>query len=125
MKKLLVVVCCIGAFALAGCGSDETPETFGKKYIEKKFENINCELEDLDYKVIEDGEDAAKVIIEGKIKYKEEIQLVKKGDKWVVGKKPVKKADAEKKDAKKEEATKPAKAEKKDDHAKKAAPASH
>ena len=125
MKKLLVVVCCIGAFVLAGCSSDETPETFGKKYIEKKFENINADLVDLDYKVIEDGDDAATVVIEGKIKYKEEIQLVKKGDKWVVGKKPAKKAEvaADKKEVKKE--AKPAKEEKKDAHAKKAAPAAH
>ncbi len=122
MKRLLVVVCCVGAFVLAGCSSDETPETFGKKYIEKKFENINCDLLDLDYKVIEDGEDAAKVVIEGKIKYKEEIQLVKKDGNWVVGKKPAKKADAAKKEVKKDEKAKPAK---KDDHAKKAAPAKH
>lgn len=114
MKKLLVVLCCIGAFVLAGCGSDETPEAFGKKYIEKKFENINADLLDLDYDVKEVGENAATVVIEGKIKYKEEIYLVKKGDAWVISKKPVKKAE-EKKDAH----AKPEKKEKKDDHAKK------
>lgn len=118
MKKLLCVVCCIGAFALAGCSSGDTPEAFGKKYIEKKFENINCDLLDLDYSVKEDGEDAAKVVIEGKIKYKEEIYLVKKGDEWVVGKKPAKKVLTVKSD---KEVT----PVKKDDNAKKAAPAKH
>ena len=93
MKKLLCVICCIGAFALAGCSSDDTPEAFGKKYIEKKFANINCDLLDLDYTVEADGEDAATVVIEGKIKYKEEVYLVRKGDAWVAGKKPVKKAE--------------------------------
>lgn len=94
MKKLLCVIFCIGAFALVGCSGDDTPETFGKKYIEKKFANINCDLLDLDYTVEADGEDAATVVIEGKIKYKEEVYLVRKGDEWVVGKKPVKKAEA-------------------------------
>lgn len=122
MKKLLVVVCCIGALALAGCSSDETPEAFGKKYIEKKFENLNSDLLDLDYTVQPAGEDAATVVIEGKIKYKEEIYLVKKGDTWVVGKKPSETAAADKKETvakpvKKEADKKPAKKE--------AAPAHH
>ncbi len=118
MKKLLCVVCCIGAFALAGCSSD-TPEAFGKKYIEKKFENINCDLLDLDYSIKEEGESAVTVLIEGKIKYKEEVYLVKKGDDWVVGKKPAKKALTEKKDNEVTPVKKEAPVEKK------AAPAHH
>lgn len=88
MKKLFVVLACAGALALVGCGDKETPETFGKKYIEKKFENINCDLVDLDYTITEEGADAATVVIEGKIKYKEEIKLVKKNDAWVVDQTP-------------------------------------
>ncbi|MBU1169671.1 MAG: hypothetical protein KKD44_08925 [Proteobacteria bacterium] len=94
MKKLLVVMACAGALVVVGCGDKETPETFGKKYIEKKFENINCDLVDLDYTITEEGDDAATVLIEGKIKYKEEIQLVKKDGKWIVGKKAAKKEAA-------------------------------
>lgn len=111
MKKLLCVICCVGALALVGCSSDDTPEAFGKKYIEKKFENINVDLLDLDYTVEADGEDAANVVIEGKIKYKEEIYLVRKGDAWVVGEKPAKKDEAAaKKEAPKKEEKKEEKA---------------
>ncbi|GAB6094946.1 hypothetical protein JCM14469_11980 [Desulfatiferula olefinivorans] len=88
MKKLFVVLACAGALALVGCGDKDTPETFGKKYIEKKFENINCDLVDLDYTITEESDDAATVVIEGKITYKEEIKLVKKNGAWVVGEKP-------------------------------------
>lgn len=94
MKKLFVVMACIGALVMVGCGEKETPESFGKKYIEKKFENINCDLVDLDYSITEEGEDAATVVIEGKIKYKEEIHLVKKDGKWMVGAKAAKKESA-------------------------------
>lgn len=87
MKKLFVVLACAGTLALVGCGDKDTPETFGKKYIEKKFENINCDLVDLDYTITEESDDAATVVIEGKIKYKEEIKLVKKNDAWVVSEK--------------------------------------
>ena len=107
MKKLLVVLACAGALVIVGCGDKDTPETFGKKYIEKKFENINCDLEDLDYTIVEESDDAATVLIEGKIKYKEEIQLVNKDGKWVIGEK----------EAKKEEAKAEPKAEKKETHA--------
>lgn len=113
MKKLLCVICCIGAFALTGCSSDDTPEAFGKKYIEKKFANINCDLLDLDYTIEADGEDAATVVIEGKIKYKEEVYLVRKGDAWVVGKKPEKNAEAAVKAPVKKEAPVKEKQEKK------------
>ena len=132
MKKVFVVFCCIGALVLVGCGGKETPETFGKKYVEKKFANLNCDLAGLKYTVTEDGKDAAKVVIEGKINYKEEIKLVKKDGEWVVGVKESKKAAPEKTaDVKKEtkaETHAPAKTELKDTHAKeteKTEPAHH
>jgi len=101
MKKLLVIVACVGALALAGCGGNDTPENFGKNYIQKKFQNLNCDLVDLDYKIENETEDSATVVIEGNIKYKEEIQLVKENDEWKIGKKSAKKAAAheEKKEA--------------------------
>jgi hypothetical protein len=111
MKKLLVVMVCAGAMALVGCGDKETPENFGKKYIEKKFENINCDLMDLDYSISDETEDSATVTIEGKIKYKEELHLVKKNGEWVVGEKPVKKEAAVKEEAKEETHAVPAKEE--------------
>lgn len=129
MKKVFVVFCCVGALALAGCGGKETPETFGKKYVEKKLGNLNCDLAGLKYTVTEDGQDAAKVVIEGKINYKEEIKLVKKDGQWVIGAKELKKAAPEKKADGTKEATAethaPAKTEVKDTHAKKTEPAQH
>lgn len=104
MKKLLVIVACVGALALAGCGGNDTPENFGKNYIQKKFENLNCDLVDLDYKIENETEDSATVVIEGSIKYKEEIQLIKENDEWKIGKKGSKKAAAH--EEKKEEPAK-------------------
>ena len=112
MKKLLVIVACVGALALAGCGGNESPEAFGKNYVEKKFEKLNCNLAGLEYTIQETGEDTATVHIEGNIKYKEEINLVKEDGEWTLGKKGAKKAAASK-DEKKEA---PAKEEKAASH---------
>lgn len=120
MKKLLVIVACVGALALAGCSGNDTPENFGKNYIQKKFENMNCNLEDLDYTIKNQTEDTATVVIEGNIKYKEEIQLVKENDEWKPGKKSAAKAAAH--DDKKEE---PAKKEEKKESSDEHAPAAH
>ena len=38
MKKLFIIVACVGALAVVGCGGKDSPENFGKKYIEKKIE---------------------------------------------------------------------------------------
>lgn len=114
MKKLLVVLACIGALVMVGCGDKETPETFGKKYIEKKFENINCQLDDLDYSITDETDDSATVTIEGKITYKEELHLIKKDGQWVVGEK-----------AEVKEAAPAAPAKKVEEHAAPAAPAAH
>lgn len=87
MKKLFVLVICVGALALAGCSNSDTPENFGKNYIQKKFENMNCDLESLNYTIKNKTDTSATVIIEGKIKYKEEIQLVRENDDWAISKK--------------------------------------
>ena len=85
MKKIAFAVCCICFMIISGCGEDHlTPEDFGKDYVEKKFSGLNCNLEDLDYTVTEEGDDIATVEIEGKIKYKEKIFLVKKNEKWIL-----------------------------------------
>lgn len=126
MKKLFLVLACVGALVVVGCGDKETPQTFGKKYIEKKFENINCDLEDLDYTIVEESEGAATVLIEGKIKYKEEIQLVNKNGAWVIGEKVAKK-EAVKTEKKETHAVPAKKVEEKktDSHAAPAATDSH
>ena len=114
MKKLFIIVACVGALAVVGCGGKDSPENFGKKYIEKKFENLNCNLVDLKYNVKADGEDAATVQIEGKIKYNETIHLIKKDGEWKIGDKSELKAEhAKKAEAVKEESKAEKKAEEK------------
>ncbi len=124
MKKALVVLSCVGALVFAGCGAKDTPETFGKKYVEKKFSSPNCDLSGLKYTVTEGDKDTAKVTIEGKINYKEELKLAKKDGEWAICEKEVKKATPEKKAEEKKvakaEAHAPAKAEVKQPQAKKA-----
>jgi gas vesicle protein len=114
MKKLLVIVACVGALAFAGCSSNDTPENFGKNYIQKKFENMNCNLVDLDYAIKNETENSATVVIEGNIKYKEELKLVKEGDEWkLAGKEAAAAVHEEKKEeAAKAEEEAPAKEEK-------------
>ena len=85
MKRIILAVCCICFLMISGCGEDHlTPEEFGKSYVEKKFQGMNCDLEDLDYTVTKDSEDMATVEIEGEIKYNEKLSIVKKNEKWIL-----------------------------------------
>jgi len=85
MKKLLVLFCSAGVLLMVGCGSDKvTPEDVGKKYMEKRFSGAEANLTELNYTVVDAGDDMATVEIEGSITYKEQIFLKKKGGKWVV-----------------------------------------
>ncbi|MCG8471671.1 MAG: hypothetical protein MI742_07420 [Desulfobacterales bacterium] len=85
MKKFFVLCCSAGLLLAAGCSSDKvTPEEIGQNYMEKRFAGAEANLTDLKYTVVDAGDEAATVMIEGSITYKEEIYLKKKGSKWVV-----------------------------------------
>jgi hypothetical protein len=85
MKKIFFAMSCLCFLIISGCGEDHlTPEDFAKNYVEKKFKGLNCDLEDLDYTVTEDGEDMAIVEIEGEIKFEEKISLIRINEKWVL-----------------------------------------
>lgn len=85
MKKFFVLCCSAGLLLAAGCSSDKvTPEEVGENYMEKRFAGAEADLKDLNYTVVDAGEDAATVMIEGTISYKEEIYLKLKNGKWVV-----------------------------------------
>ena len=85
MKKFFVLCCSAGLLLAAGCSSDKvTPEEIGQNYMEKRFAGAEANLMDLKYTVLDAGDEAATVMIEGSITYKEEIYLKKKGSKWVV-----------------------------------------
>ncbi len=108
MKKILLVFGCIGiltTFSIIGCGGDKatSPEDFSKTYIAEKFKDGTCDLGDLDYKIIQDGEDTATIEIEGEIEYKEVISLIKQDGKWVLAADAVKAVKEEDEGAKKSE----------------------
>lgn len=89
MKKVSVVVGIIGFIAILGvigCSDKaKSPQDVAKSYINEKFKSETCNLENLDYKLIEEQEGAVKVKIKGEIKYEEVISLIKQGDEWVMG----------------------------------------
>jgi len=96
MKKTLILLCCLSLVTIYGCGSDSaTPEDFGKNYIQKQFSGIPCDLEDMDFTVTEEEDNTATVTIEGDIKYKETLCLVKKDNQWVLAQGAAKKAQKE------------------------------
>ena len=85
MKKVLVLICCLGLLSVYGCGGDSsTPKDFGKNHVKNIFSGIPCSLDDLEFTITEEGDNHATVVIEGEIKYKETLSLVKKGDKWML-----------------------------------------
>ncbi len=99
MKKALLIGVSILVCIVVGCGffgKGDTPEGVAESYIETKFENIKCDLSDLEYE-IEEQEETAIVTITGKIKYNEKISLVKQDDKWMMATGLIKKVKAEKK----------------------------
>jgi len=102
MKKVLVLIFCMGLLAVYGCGGDSaTPEDFGKKHVKKIFSGISCDLDDLDITVTEVGDSNATIVIEGDIKYKETLSLIKKGDKWMTASEAAKVEQKEKETRKK------------------------
>ena len=92
MKKVSVILGVIGFMAIlavVGCGEKiMSPEDVSKLYMEEKFQGTPCDLEDLDYDIVAEEEDATQVKIEGKIKYEEVVSLIKKDGKWIIGEKP-------------------------------------
>lgn len=92
MKKVSIGIGVLGfiaILAMVGCGEKiMSPEDVSKLYIGEKFQGIPCDLEDLDYDIVSEEEDATQVKIEGKIKYEEVVSLIKKDGKWVIGEKP-------------------------------------
>lgn len=84
MKKLICIGIGIGLLAWIGCGKTDTPENVAKNYLKKKFEGIKCDLSGLNYKMIEQGDDAATVVIDGAITYTESVKLVKVDGNWIL-----------------------------------------
>ena len=85
MKKVLVLCCSAALLFAAGCSSDKvSPKEVGENYMQKRFAGAEADLKDLNYTVVDAGEEAATVVIEGSITYKEKIFLKMKNGKWMV-----------------------------------------
>ncbi|MBU0993554.1 MAG: hypothetical protein KJ737_13745 [Proteobacteria bacterium] len=97
MKKVSVIAGIIGfviILAVVGCGEKAmSPEDVAKTYIDAKFKDVASDLDDLDYKLVEEEDGAVKVRIKGKIKYEEVLSMVQQDGKWVMGSKAEKAED--------------------------------
>jgi hypothetical protein len=91
MKKIFCILMALGVVAAVGCAKQE-PEDAAKTLVEKqiatKHQGFVFDTSDLDYEVVEEGDDFARVIVSGEIEVKGEIALVKKGQEWVPGQPP-------------------------------------
>ena len=91
MKRIACILTAFTLVAMVGC-TKGTPEDAAKEIVEKqiatKHKGFILDTSDLEYKVIEEGEDFARVVVAGEIEVKGEIGLVKKGGKWVLATKP-------------------------------------
>jgi hypothetical protein len=91
MKRIVCVLVVMGLAAFLGCAK-QAPEDAAKDIVEKliatKHQGFVLDTSDLDYKVVEEGDDFARVAVSGEIEVKGEIALVKEGNRWVLGGKP-------------------------------------
>lgn len=91
MKRIVYILTALALVAAVGCAK-QAPEEAAKEIVEKqiatKHKGFILDTSDLEYKVIEEGEDFARVVVSGEIEVKGEIGLVNEGGKWVIGAKP-------------------------------------
>ena len=91
MKRILCILAAVGLATMIGCAK-QAPEDAAKAIVEKqiatKHQGFIFDTSDLDYDVVEEGEDFARVVVSGEIDVSGEIALVKKGGKWVIGGRP-------------------------------------
>lgn len=91
MKKIFTVLTVLALVTAVGCAK-QAPEEAAKEIVAKqiatKHKGFILDTSDLEYKVIEEGKDFARVVVSGEIEVKGEIGLVKEGGRWVMGAKP-------------------------------------
>ena len=91
MKRMVCVLVVMGLVAFLGCAK-QTPEDAAKGIVDKliatKHPGFVLDTSDLEYKVVEEGDNFARVAVSGEIEVKGEIALVKEGNRWVIGGKP-------------------------------------
>ena len=91
MKRIACILTAFTLVTMVGCAKG-TPEDAAKEIVEKqiatKHKGFILDTSDLEYKVIEQGEDFARVVVAGEIEVKGEVGLVKEGGKWVLAANP-------------------------------------
>ena len=91
MKRMMCVLVVLGLAAFLGCAK-QAPEDAAKEMVEKliatKHPGFVLDTSDLNYEVVEQADDFARVLVSGEIEVKGEVTLVREGKKWVVGGKP-------------------------------------
>jgi len=92
MKRIACILTAFTLVAMVGCAKG-APEDAAREIVEKqiatKHKGFILDTSDLEYKVIEEGKDFARVVVAGEIEVKGEIGLVKEGGKWVLATKPI------------------------------------
>jgi hypothetical protein len=89
MKHAICWVMVLGLMAVMGCQSKK-PEDVAREFMDRQItahEGFELDTSKLDYDVIEEGSDTAKVAVSGEIAVEGEIPLVKTDGKWVVAEK--------------------------------------
>ena len=91
MKKIACIFGALAVIAMVGCAKG-TPEDAARDIVEKqiatKHKGFILDTSDLEYRVIEEGEDFARVVVAGEIEVKGEVGLVKERGKWVLAAQP-------------------------------------
>ena len=89
MKKVMCFVMATGLLAVVGCQKSK-PEDAAKAFMNQRIaahQGFDLDTSGLDYKIVEQNEETAKVMVSGDIAVKAELDLVKSDGKWMVAQK--------------------------------------
>lgn len=86
MKKILCLLASVALLGIIGCAK-KAPEDAAKRYVKEmiaKHQGFDMDTSKLNYKVVEETKDSAKIEISGAIEVKAEMALVKRGGEWIL-----------------------------------------
>jgi hypothetical protein len=89
MKKVLCFIVATGLLASVGCQPTK-PEDVAKAYMNQQIsahQGVDLDTSGLEYQVVEESADTAKVLVSGDIAVTAELNLVKIGGKWSLSEK--------------------------------------
>lgn len=86
MKKIICLFASVALLGIVGCAK-KAPEDAAKRYMKEmiaKHQGFDLDTSKLNYKVVEETKDTAKIEISGTIEVKGEMALVKRGGEWIL-----------------------------------------